>query len=227
MILEKTQEQSKDAQAQALREELESLKPRALKKRARDAGVDEGEIDEADDADDVKGTLITLIVDHVAERSRGVAEAAAAALAQELEGLKPRALKKRAAEEGVDGEKIDEADDAEDVKAALIALILEKAGFLEERVSGPTRDSASSTVAASPAHQGTPSRTDAEGGIFGTKHVVLSYQWDCQKKVTTARDLLKKRGVPTWMDIGASAILACTAAAVWSLSVSQHVRVYH
>jgi hypothetical protein len=37
--------------------ELSALKPRALKKRAAELGVEEEKIDEADDADDVKGTL--------------------------------------------------------------------------------------------------------------------------------------------------------------------------
>ena len=46
-----------------LRAELSALKPRALKKRAAEVGVDEEKIDEADDADDVKGTLIALIVE--------------------------------------------------------------------------------------------------------------------------------------------------------------------
>ena len=36
-----------------LRAELSALKPRALKKRAAEVGVDEEKIDEADDADDV------------------------------------------------------------------------------------------------------------------------------------------------------------------------------
>ena len=44
----------------------------------------------------------------------------------ELTGLKPRALKKRAAELGVTPEQIDEADDADDVAGTLIDLILAK-----------------------------------------------------------------------------------------------------
>ena len=43
--------------------ELRAMKVSALKKRAKEAGVDEAELEEADDADDVKGTLITLIVE--------------------------------------------------------------------------------------------------------------------------------------------------------------------
>ena len=46
------------------RAELAGLKPSALKKRAKAAGVDEAKLSEADDADDVKATLIDLILNH-------------------------------------------------------------------------------------------------------------------------------------------------------------------
>ena len=95
-------------------------KPRALKKRAAEAGVDEEKIDEADDADDVAATLVALIMEKEQENSPP------SELRDELETLKPRALKARAREIGVDEEKLDEADDADDVKGTLIALIIEK-----------------------------------------------------------------------------------------------------
>ena len=44
----------------------------------------------------------------------------------ELEGMKLSALKKRAKEVEVDEEKLEEADDADDVKGTVISLILEK-----------------------------------------------------------------------------------------------------
>ena len=124
LIMEKEEEKAKCSQAQGLRDELEALKPRALKQRARELGVDEKKLDEADDADDVKAALIALIVEQAAGDT-GRRAAAAAALLQELEAMKPRALKKRATEDGVDEEKIDEADDADDVKAAAVALALD------------------------------------------------------------------------------------------------------
>ncbi|EOD40902.1 hypothetical protein EMIHUDRAFT_222305 [Emiliania huxleyi CCMP1516] len=43
------------------KKELGGMKPSALKKRAKEAGVEESKLDEADDADDA--TLIDLIVD--------------------------------------------------------------------------------------------------------------------------------------------------------------------
>ena len=47
-----------------------------------------------------------------------------AAVRQELSGLKPSVLKKRARSAGASEEQIEEADDAEDSKAAMIALVL-------------------------------------------------------------------------------------------------------
>ena len=41
------------------------MKPSALKKRAKEVGVEESKLDEADDADDVKATLLE------APRARG------------------------------------------------------------------------------------------------------------------------------------------------------------
>ncbi len=120
---------------QTLREELNWLKPRALKKRARECGVDEQKLDEADDAVDVKGTIVTLIVDKALENS-AAREVEAADLQKELLALKVRALKARAAKEGVDEAQINEADDASDVTTALIALIMEKAGFSASALPG-------------------------------------------------------------------------------------------
>ena len=48
---------------EGVRAELLAMKVSALKKRAKEAGVGEPELEEADDADDVKGTLIALIVE--------------------------------------------------------------------------------------------------------------------------------------------------------------------
>ena len=53
--------------------ELRAMKVSALKKRAKEAGVDEAELEEADDADDVKSTLIALLIvarERVPERKR-------------------------------------------------------------------------------------------------------------------------------------------------------------
>ena len=57
-------------------------------------------------------------------------------LLDELKGLKVRALKKRAREVDVEEEKIDEADDADDVKATLISLIMGNVGVASPPGSG-------------------------------------------------------------------------------------------
>ena len=54
----------------------------------------------------------------------------------ELKGMKVRALKKRAREVDVEEEKIDEADDANDVKATLISLIMGNVGVASPPRSG-------------------------------------------------------------------------------------------
>jgi hypothetical protein len=51
-----------------LRAELEGKKLSALKRRAGEAGVDEGKLEEADDADDIKAAVIDLIVAQLQQR---------------------------------------------------------------------------------------------------------------------------------------------------------------
>jgi hypothetical protein len=104
----------------ALRSELEAMKLKALKQRAIEAGVDAEAVADADDADDVKAEVIRLIL----ERPRAADEDAGAQLCESLGGLKLKALKQRALEEGVDTEAIADADDADDVKATVIELIM-------------------------------------------------------------------------------------------------------
>eukprot|EP01046_Picozoa_sp_COSAG06_P014490 COSAG06_NODE_900_length_11658_cov_9.850852_4_plen_1819_part_00 len=107
----------------ALRAELSTLKLKALKKRARVAGVSEELIDDADDADDVKSAVIQLIVE-VTASSAHAHEAARQALESELAELKIKALKKRAKSCGVSQATLDDADDAENIRAEVTALII-------------------------------------------------------------------------------------------------------
>jgi len=114
-----------DASLQALRDELSGLKPSDLEERALAAGVDEDQIDDAVDGDTPKETLIELIVAAGAYLARGTDEAArTAALRDELATLKPSALRKRAAQDGIDAVKIKEAKDSDSPKDALIELIV-------------------------------------------------------------------------------------------------------
>ena len=106
-------------QATALRTELQQLRPSVLKKRAKAAGATEEEIEAAEDADDAKAATVALVVSY-----EQAAEDPAVALREELAGLKPSVLKKRARAAGATEEQIEEADDAEDPRAAMVALVL-------------------------------------------------------------------------------------------------------
>ena len=97
--------------------ELQGMRVKALKLRAAEMGVDPEAIADADDADDIKAAVIRLILNH---------KEPAAELRATLGAMKVKALKQRAAEEGVDGEAISDADDADDIKAEVIRLILEQ-----------------------------------------------------------------------------------------------------
>eukprot|EP01043_Picozoa_sp_COSAG02_P088909 COSAG02_NODE_25952_length_644_cov_1.596330_2_plen_115_part_01 len=97
--------------------EMIAMKLSVLKKRARKAGVDEERLEEADDADDIKGAVITLIVE--ADRAAHFVQ-----LRRELESMKLSAVKKRARDAGVDEEKLEEADDADNIKVSVIDLIV-------------------------------------------------------------------------------------------------------
>eukprot|EP01047_Picozoa_sp_COSAG01_P046686 COSAG01_NODE_4404_length_5060_cov_11.077202_2_plen_1099_part_01 len=92
-----------------LRAELQSLKPRALYRRAEKEGVDESALDGAEDG----AAVIELIMARYAEQRW-------APVRSELLALKPRALQKRAEAEGVTEEELEEAAD----DAAIVALIL-------------------------------------------------------------------------------------------------------
>ena len=88
---------------ESLRSELLALKPRALQKRAEEAGIEEEELDAADDTD----AIVELIMGRVLDLEPEVAAARLAALKHELQGLKPRALSKRAEEMGIAEDELD------------------------------------------------------------------------------------------------------------------------
>ena len=97
--------------------ELAVLKPSALKKRARAAGASKAEIEEADDADDAKAAMMALVLAHETCEAQP-------SLREELEGLKPSELKKRARVAGAKEAEIEDADDAENSRTAVIDLII-------------------------------------------------------------------------------------------------------
>ena len=119
--------------------ELRRLNLGALKKRARQAGVDMSEVERAvDEEDEPKAAVISLIL---------AAEAARAATTRGLAGLKLGALKARAREAGVDMVKVDAViDEADDPKGAVVELIVaSSAGGIMIPEGVPTRSGTTAT----------------------------------------------------------------------------------
>ena len=98
--------------------ELRTLKPSALRRRVGELGLDRTAVDSAEDSDDPEASLVALIL------ANGDPQAA---LRDELRAMTLDALKKRASQMAVDLEQLDEADDADDVKQAVLTLVLSKA----------------------------------------------------------------------------------------------------
>jgi hypothetical protein len=98
--------------------ELQALRPSALRRRARELGLDSATVDRAEDGDDPEAALLDLIL------SNGDAQAE---LRNELRAMTLGALKKRARLMKVDPDQLDDADDADDTMRAVVGLILSKA----------------------------------------------------------------------------------------------------
>eukprot|EP01046_Picozoa_sp_COSAG06_P021451 COSAG06_NODE_1614_length_8932_cov_4.428507_1_plen_1634_part_10 len=101
----------------ALRAELDGLRLKALRKRARDAGIDGEAIEDTTDSHNPKGALIELLIASAKPDSDG-------GLLAELQGLTLKHLRKRAKDAGATAEQLLEAMDADEPKDAVIELIL-------------------------------------------------------------------------------------------------------
>ena len=101
------------------KDELSTLKLSVLKSRARAVGISDEQLDEVDDAENTKEALIQLIRE--AENNSTNDEEA---LRAELSGLKLSALKGRAREMGISDQQLDEADDSDNVKEAVVSLVI-------------------------------------------------------------------------------------------------------
>jgi hypothetical protein len=208
LIVAKVAERSaadETARVARVKEELEGMKLRALQKRAEELGVDEDKLDDAEE----KAEVIALILELVAKPSPDggeevaaarAAEAEAARLAQlkeELEGMKLRALQKRAEELGVDEDKLDDAEE----KAEVIALILETSrAEAAPKTPAPAalRPHFGSAPSSATEPEPEPERFPRLQEIFGRKHCMFSYNWGVQEEVKAARSLIAAAGVPTW-----------------------------
>ena len=125
---------SAQADAQAVEKEqlvakLTAMKMSALQKRAAAAGIDEKVLDDASDSDHPKAAVVDLLV---AVLLPIASEPDLQELRKQLQGLRLRELKTRAAAEGVSSETVDDADDSDDPKHFLIEAVL-----LEARKSPP------------------------------------------------------------------------------------------
>jgi hypothetical protein len=180
----------------ALAAELVGLKLGSLSQRATAAGVDGEALLEAQDADDAKAALIALILARSAPAPDPLE-----GLRAELSELRPGTLGKRAREAGASEEQVLVAQDTDEPKESLIALILEvssKVGLVKSRPH--FKPGGSSIEAASlpgDKHDGFDSDLIAMLG----PHVMLSYQWDIQDAVVKVRQILTRKKIKTWMDI--------------------------
>jgi hypothetical protein len=209
-----------------LRAHLSPLKLSALKMKAREIGVGAEALEEADDMDDIHGAVMELVLRQQAlmfptptpagsVRSTTLQQRLVE-LQEELTAMKLSQLKKRAASDfQVDPVRLEEADDAEDIRAAVIGLILEQAS---EKIRHETHRHPM-TAHTTRRNNGSHSRTNRQEqstatGIkstaavsvttnpFGRRHVMLSYcHACCQETVITVRQLLQKRKLPVWLDI--------------------------
>ena len=114
----------------ALHLELEVLGLTALIRRAKDAGVDAKEVDDAADGDRPKPSIIELIIAKEAPSSHSAA--AMQVLRAELEALGLAPLIRRAQNAGVAEKELDNAADGDTPKASIIELLLDK----ESRATG-------------------------------------------------------------------------------------------
>ena len=176
----------------ALELELAGLKLKALRQRARSCGVSEELLEDADDAEDIRGAVIELILDAAGSTVNDESEERRA-LESELAGLKLKALKQRARSCGVSEELLEDADDAEDIRGAVIELIVatQHKSSVSPEALHTNQPHFGKASAATPSSIMAPS----------VKHVMLSYQWDHQVQVKCVHDLLTKLGIKCWMDI--------------------------
>ena len=116
--------ETEDSDVTALRQELQGLWLKELRKRARAAGVPEDTLDDAVDSDDPKASLISVLIErHTAASTEGSWEDRE--YRSELEGLRYKELRARAKEANADQDEVDDAIDSDDPKAALIDLLVQ------------------------------------------------------------------------------------------------------
>ena len=173
----------------ALLSELQALRLKELRKRAKDVGATGEELDAAMDEDEPNDAVIQLILalrESVDDQSSNREELKLKLLA-ELQEMRLKDLRKRAKKDGISDDALDSAMDADEPEAAVIELIVS----LFESASADRLHFGSAKASSQPERQ----------VAANTKHVMLSYQWDHQSQVTQVYDALTRLGVKCWMDI--------------------------
>eukprot|EP01046_Picozoa_sp_COSAG06_P059558 COSAG06_NODE_12358_length_1391_cov_1.183437_1_plen_360_part_10 len=182
------------AQDTVLRAELEGLRLKALRQRARDAGVDSDVLEDVTDSDDPKGALIELLIAKIKQEVNVAGRDAS--LRKELQGLRLKELRTRGRDAGISPERLEDATDSDDPKAAVIELLLAQPDSSEAAKDRPHFGDGKPK-----SKRDRESATSSNTLLPAGKHAMLSYQWDDQQKVIAARKSLAKLGVSTWMDI--------------------------
>ena len=158
--------------ADEIRADLQEMRLRPLKKRALAAGVTYEQLDEAEDEDDYKGAIVELIVARETALSgsggKGPGGAAAAMgvdpdeIRAELQELKLKELKRRAVGAGVSSDELEDAEDEDDYKAAIVELVV-------AREVAAAAESASASASGRGLMPGAPSAVEEEASSASQK----------------------------------------------------------
>ena len=197
-----------------LRDELMALKLSELKNRAVGGGASLGALEQAMDEDQPKKAVVELVLAQLAAAAARVPTAgggeatgiaavgiggAQDSLRAELAVMRISQLKRRAVAAGAGQAQVDDADDADEPRAALIELLL-------KADAAPPTDA---KMQKSRPHFGiAEQRPDSEAqlaagqsGAATGRWAMLSYQWDHQAEVVKVRQRLSASGISVWMDI--------------------------
>jgi hypothetical protein len=190
-----------------LREELMGLKNSALRRRLVAESVDHEAIEAAEDSEDPRAAMLALLLARHASappsaEAQEVAEQEG--LRAELAPLKLSTLRRRLVAESADHEAIEAAEDSEDPRAAMLALLLarhvsappsvQRPGPTPPRAQQPERRAAAKPhFAASDGAAAGPPRSARS--LFGEKHCMLSYQWDCQVLFHRSNRIILDHGI--------------------------------
>ena len=166
-----------ESNAKELREQLQGLRLRELKRRALAEGISSETVDAADDSDEPKHTLIEALLQAARQSPRQAA--AAEKLRGELSELKLSALKRRALAEGVSSGAVEAADDSDDPKELMIEMLLSTAAEKQKKPQAKSIKPHFGEAVPTQSRAGTEGAAPVAGGrqlVPRGKHVMLSYQ---------------------------------------------------